>query len=72
MSPESIDEMKWFGRLSDRIPQAPLDRGWFGTPVRLSENTGQSTGHAAHDPTQVESPFDFDRLEAGVAGGAAL
>jgi len=26
----------------------------------------------AHDPTQVESLFDFDRLEAGVAGDAAL
>jgi hypothetical protein len=30
------------------------------------------TGGTAHDPTQLESAFDFDRLEAGVAGDAAL
>jgi hypothetical protein len=37
-----------------------------------AKNAGKTTGRAAHDPTQLESPFDFDRLEAGVAGSTAL
>jgi hypothetical protein len=39
---------------------------------KLLKNTAKSTGRAAHDPTQLESPFDFDQLEAGVAGSTAL
>jgi len=40
-----------------------------------STNPGQyqsRESRAAHDPTQLETPFDFDRLEAGVAGSTAL
>ena len=36
------------------------------------KNTAKKTGRAAHDPTQVESVIDFDRLGGAVAAVTAL
>jgi hypothetical protein len=38
----------------------------------FARNGAKTTGRAAHDPTQVETLIDFDRLGRLVAGSAGL
>jgi hypothetical protein len=59
-----------FDRLGDQAASLLVPE--ISSPSDYAKNAGKSGGRAAHDPTQLETPFDFDRLEAGVAGSTAL